>query len=63
MSDTNELLKSLKAQIEKANSDFNAKAESALTEAQKAGGLSAETKEAVDKMALELNAARSRKNH
>ncbi len=58
MSDTNELLKSLKAQIEKANSDFNAKAESALTEAQKAGGLSAETKEAVDKMALELNALR-----
>ncbi len=58
MSDTNELLKSLKAQIEKANGDFNAKAESALTEAQKAGGLSAETKEAVDKMALELNALR-----
>lgn len=58
MPDTNELLKSLKAQIEKANSDFNAKAESALTEAQKAGGLSAETKEAVDKMALELNALR-----
>lgn len=58
MSDTNELLKSLKAQIEKANSDFNAKAESALTEAQKAGGLGAETKEAVDKMALELNALR-----
>lgn len=58
MSDTNELLKSLKAQIEKANSDFNAKAESALIEAQKAGGLSAETKEAVDKMALELNALR-----
>ncbi len=58
MSDTNELLKNLKAQIEKANSDFNAKAESALTEAQKAGGLSAETKEAVDKMALEMNALR-----
>lgn len=58
MSDTNELLKSLKAQIEKANGDFNAKAESALTEAQKAGGLSAKTKEAVDKMALELNALR-----
>lgn len=58
MSDTNELLKSLKAQIEKANSDFNAKAESALTEAKKAGGLSAETKEAVDEMALELNALR-----
>lgn len=58
MSDTNELLKNLKAQIEKANSDFNAKAESALTEAQKAGGLSAETKTAVDKMALEMNALR-----
>lgn len=58
MSDTNELLKNLKAQIEKANSDFNAKAESALAEAQKAGGLSASTKEAVDKMALEMNALR-----
>lgn len=58
MSDTNELLKNLKAQIEKASSDFNAKAESALSEAQNAGGLSASTKEAVDKMALEMNALR-----
>ncbi|WP_265524317.1 phage major capsid protein [Providencia rustigianii] len=58
MSDANELLKSLSAQIERANSDFNAKAESALSEAQKAGGLSAETKVAVDKMATELNALR-----
>ncbi|EKT65825.1 phage major capsid protein [Providencia alcalifaciens] len=58
MSDANELLKSLSAQIEKANSDFNTKAESALNEAKKAGGLSAETKAAVDKMASELNALR-----
>lgn len=58
MSDTNELLKNIKAQIEKANSDFNAKAEDALNEAKKAGGLSAETKAAVDKMATELNALR-----
>ncbi|WP_265498833.1 phage major capsid protein [Providencia rustigianii] len=58
MSDTNELLKNLSAKIEKANSEFNAKAEEALKEAQKVGSLSTETKEAVDKMATELNALR-----
>ncbi|MTB45841.1 phage major capsid protein [Providencia sp. wls1950] len=58
MSDTNELLKSLSAKIEKANSEFNAKAEEALKEAQKVGSLSTETKSAVDQMATELNALR-----
>lgn len=58
MSDTNELLKNLSAKIEKANSDFNAKAEEALKEAQKVGSLSTETKAAVDQMATELNALR-----
>ncbi|WP_265694441.1 phage major capsid protein [Providencia rustigianii] len=58
MSDTNELLKNLSAKIEKANSEFNAKAEDALKEAQKVGSLSSETKAAVDKMATELNALR-----
>lgn len=58
MSDTNELLKNLSAKIEKANSEFNAKAEEALKEAQKVGSLSSETKAAVDKMATELNALR-----
>ncbi len=58
MSDTNELLKSLSAKIEKANSEFNAKAEEALKEAQKVGSLSSETKAAVDQMAAELNALR-----
>ncbi|MDE9427792.1 phage major capsid protein [Xenorhabdus bovienii] len=58
MSDTNELLKGLSAKIEEANGKFNAKAEEALNEAKKVGGLSAETKVAVDKMATELNALR-----
>ncbi|HHR6129259.1 TPA: phage major capsid protein [Providencia alcalifaciens] len=58
MSDTNELLKNLSAKIEKANSEFNAKAEEALKEAQKVGSLSTETKAAVDQMAAELNALR-----
>ncbi|CDG89804.1 phage major capsid protein [Xenorhabdus bovienii] len=58
MSDTNELLKGLSAKIEEANGKFNAKAEEALNEAKKVGGLSAETKAAVDKMATELNALR-----
>lgn len=58
MSETNELLKNLSAKIEEANQHFNAKAEEALKEAQKVGGLSEETKHAVDKMATELNALR-----
>lgn len=58
MPDTNELLKNLSSKIEKANSEFNAKAEEALKEAQKVGGLSVETKAAVDKMATEINALR-----
>ncbi|MTC72299.1 phage major capsid protein [Providencia sp. wls1914] len=58
MSDTNELLKNLSAKIEKANSEFNAKAEEALKEARSVGSLSTETKAAVDQMATELNALR-----
>ncbi|HGJ5856246.1 phage major capsid protein [Arsenophonus nasoniae] len=58
MSSTNELLKALSAKLETANSQFNAKAEEALNEAKKVGGLSAETKASVDKLAVELNALR-----
>lgn len=55
MSDTNELLKSVSAELAKATSEFSIKAESALTEAKKAGNLSAETKAAVDELALKFN--------
>ncbi|MFO3762124.1 phage major capsid protein [Providencia rettgeri] len=58
MSEANELLKNLSAKIEKATSEFNAKAEDALKEAQRVGGLSDETKASVDKMMTELNALR-----
>ncbi|HGJ5865318.1 MAG TPA: phage major capsid protein [Arsenophonus nasoniae] len=58
MSDTNELLKGLSAKVEAANKQFNAKAEEALSEAKKVGTFSTETKAAVDKMAVELNALR-----
>ena len=58
MSDVNELLKKVSAQIEETNGKFSTLAENALKEAQKATGLSAETKESVDKMATELNAMR-----
>ncbi len=58
MSDVNELLKKVSSQIEETNGKFSALAENALKEAQKAAGLSAETKESVDKMATELNAMR-----
>ncbi|MEX2990335.1 phage major capsid protein [Serratia fonticola] len=56
MSDVNDILKKVTASIEEATGKFNAKAEDALKEAKKAGELSAETKETVDKMALEFNA-------
>lgn len=62
MSDTNDLLKNITATINAANEKFNATAENALAEAKKAGGLSAETKEAVDKFAVELNALKSAKD-
>ncbi|EOA3027094.1 phage major capsid protein, partial [Yersinia enterocolitica] len=56
MSDVNDVLKKVSAALEEATGKFNAKAEEALTEAKNAGQLSASTKEAVDKMALEFNA-------
>lgn len=58
MSEVNEILKKVTASIEEATGKFNAKAEDALKEAQKSGQLSAETKETVDKMAVELNGLR-----
>ncbi|MBT9428890.1 phage major capsid protein [Candidatus Symbiopectobacterium endolongispinus] len=58
MSDVNEMFKKVTASIEEASSKYSAQAEKALKEAQKSGELSAETKAAVDKMAVELNALR-----
>lgn len=55
MSEVNQLLKDVSAKVEKISADFNKKAEDALKEAQNSGLLSAETKETVDKMAVELN--------
>lgn len=55
MSDTNELLKSVSAELAKATSEFSTKAEAALAEAKKAGNLSTETKAAVDELALKFN--------
>ncbi|WP_312384240.1 phage major capsid protein [Atlantibacter subterraneus] len=59
MSDVNDILKKVTASIEEATGKFNAKAEEALTEAKKNGKLSAETKETVDKMAVEFNALKN----
>ncbi|EFE93959.1 phage major capsid protein [Serratia odorifera] len=59
MSEVNEILKKVTASIEDATGKFNAKAEDALKEAKKSGELSAETKDAVDKMATELNAMKA----
>ncbi|EPK0080980.1 phage major capsid protein [Klebsiella aerogenes] len=58
MSEVNDILKKVTASIEEATGKFNAKAEDALKEAQKAGSLSEETKASVDKMASEFNALR-----
>lgn len=55
MSDQAQLLAKMSAELEKASSDFSFKAEQALGEAKKAGNLSAETKAAVDEMALKFN--------
>jgi HK97 family phage major capsid protein len=55
MSDQAQLLANMSAELEKASSDFSKKAEAALGEAKKAGTLSAETKAAVDEMALKFN--------
>lgn len=59
MSEVNEILKKVTASIEEATGKFNAKAEDALKEAKKSGELSTETKDAVDKMATELNAMKA----
>lgn len=55
MSEQAQLLAKMSAELEKASSDFSAKAEAALGEAKRAGSLSAETKAAVDEMALKFN--------
>ena len=56
MSDTTlDLLKQVSAELERASSDFSKKAEEAMTEARKAGGLSEQTKVAVDELALRFN--------
>ncbi|ETF08344.1 phage major capsid protein [Pseudomonas moraviensis] len=55
MSDQAQLLAKMSAELERASSDFSLKAEAALGEAKKAGTLSAETKAAVDEMAIKFN--------
>lgn len=62
MPDVNDVLKKVSAALEEATSKFNTKAEEALTEAKNAGQLSASTKDAVDKMALEFNALTAAEN-
>jgi HK97 family phage major capsid protein len=52
---TADLLKQVTASLEKASSDFSAKAEQAFKEAKASGDMSRETKESVDKLALEFN--------
>ncbi|QUT17700.1 phage major capsid protein [Rahnella inusitata] len=56
MSDVNELLKKVSAKLEEVSGTFSQKAEDALKEAKNSGHLSAQTKEAVDKIASEFNA-------
>lgn len=53
-----DLLKQVNATLEKSTNDFSKKAEQAFAEAKKAGDMSAETKESVDKMATEMNTLR-----
>ncbi len=53
-----DLLKQVTASLEKASSDFSAKAEQAFKEARAAGDASAETKASVDKLATESNTLR-----
>lgn len=50
-----DLLKQVTASLEKASGEFSAKAEEAFKEAKAAGALSAQSKEAIDKMATEFN--------
>ncbi|MEN4831750.1 phage major capsid protein [Pantoea vagans] len=56
MSDVNELLKKVSAKLDEVSGTFSQKAEDALKEAKSSGQLSAQTKEAVDKIACEFNA-------
>lgn len=56
MSEVNELLKKVSAKLEEVSGTFSQKAEDALREAKNSGQLSAQTKEAVDKIATEFNA-------
>ena len=51
MSEVNELLKKVSAKLEEVSGTFSQKAEDALKEAKSSGQLSAQTKEAVDKIA------------
>ena len=51
-----DLLKQVTASLEKASSEFSAKADQAIKEAKSAGDMSQETKASVDKMASEFNA-------
>ena len=56
MSDTtHDLLKQVSAELAQASSEFSKQAEEAMTEARKAGGLSEQTKAAVDELALRFN--------
>ncbi len=56
MSEVNDLLKKVSAKLEEVSGTFSQKAEDALKEAKSSGQLSAQTKEAVDKIATEFNA-------
>jgi len=56
MSDVNELLKKVSAKLDEVSGTFSQKAEDALKEAKNSGQLSAQTKEAVDKIASDFNA-------
>lgn len=56
MSDTtHDLLKQVSAELERASNAFSKQAEEAMSEARKAGGLSEQTKAAVDELALKYN--------
>lgn len=56
MSEVNDLLKKVSAKLEEVSGTFSQKAEDALKEAKNSGQLSAQTKDAVDKIACEFNA-------
>ncbi|ELY4259752.1 phage major capsid protein [Cronobacter sakazakii] len=56
MSEVNDLLKKVSAKLEEVSGTFSQKAEDALKEAKNSGQLSAQTKDAVDKLATEFNA-------